>query len=67
MYGVVIVAFIVTAMIQALLAILVHIDAKRLGVERPMMWEFGVVTPAAGFLVAAYYFSQRRELATTSN
>jgi hypothetical protein len=37
-------------------------DAKRLDLENPEMYGFGVVVPTAGLLVALYYFSERRTL-----
>ncbi|APX97969.1 hypothetical protein [Natronorubrum daqingense] len=43
-------------------AIVVHFDAKRLGLENPEMYELGIIVPMAGFLVIFYYASQRGSL-----
>ena len=48
--------------VQIPLAVIVHVDAKRLGLENPMLYELGILVPTAGFLVAVVYFSQRSEL-----
>ena len=60
-------AFVFVLTIQLPLAVIVYLDARRLGLERPEIWWFGIVAPAAGFLVAWYYVSQRANLAAEVN
>ncbi|THE63379.1 hypothetical protein D8Y22_18550 [Salinadaptatus halalkaliphilus] len=48
--------------LQIPLAIVVHVDAKRLGLANPAMYELGILVPTAGLAVAFVYFSRRREL-----
>jgi len=45
------------------MAILVYIDARRLGLENPEQYDLGIILPAAGFLVFVYYVSKRGTLA----
>ena len=40
--------------IQIPMALLVYIDARRLGLETPEQYDLGIILPAAGFLVFAY-------------
>ncbi|SDK83244.1 hypothetical protein [Natronorubrum texcoconense] len=49
--------------IQIPMAVLVYIDARRLGLENPEQYDLGIILPAAGFLVFAYYLSKRGSLA----
>jgi len=56
------VAFIAFFAVQIPLAILVYIDARRLGLKDPFVWEIGVLAPAAGIPVILYYLSNRKTL-----
>ena len=49
---------------QLPIAILVYFDARRLNLKQPEKYELGIIVPAAGFIVIAYYFSNRKELPT---
>lgn len=49
--------------LQIPIAVLVHIDARRIGIEHPEWYDMGIIVPAAGFLVIPYYLSNRRRLA----
>lgn len=46
--------------VQVPLAVLVFIDAKRVGFDDPNRYAVGVLAPAAGFLFLPYYVSRRR-------
>lgn len=48
--------------LQIPVAIVVHVDAKRLGLANPEMYELGILVPTAGIAVALVYFSRRRDL-----
>jgi hypothetical protein len=58
------VAFLLVAALalQVPVAILAYVDAKRLGFENPEWYWFGIIVPAAGFAVALYYFTERKNL-----
>jgi len=53
---------IVALAVQYPVAALVYLDARRLGLRDPGTYGLGIVVPAAGFVVALYYLSVRREL-----
>lgn len=44
------------------IAVLVHIDAKRLGLKNPHMYELGIIVPMGGLLVVPWYVSRRKDL-----
>jgi hypothetical protein len=49
--------------VQFPIAVLVYIDARRLGLATPRLYAVGiVVTNVAGVFVILYYLSKRREL-----
>ena len=56
--------FLVTALIvlQVPVAILVYFDAKRLNAKNPLVYFYGILVPAAGFVVVPVYLSKRDEL-----
>jgi hypothetical protein len=56
------VAFVAFLGVQIPIAILVYIDARRLGLKDPFVWEMGVLVPAAGIPVILYYLSNRKTL-----
>ncbi|WP_394740256.1 hypothetical protein [Natronococcus roseus] len=58
------VGLLVTALIvlQVPAAILVYLDAKRLNAENPLVYFYGILVPAAGFVVVPAYLSKREEL-----
>lgn len=56
------VAFVAFLGVQIPLAVLVYIDARRLGLKDPFVWEMGVLVPAAGIPVILYYLSNRKTL-----
>ena len=53
--------------IQIPMAVLVYIDARRLGLENPEQYDLGIILPAAGFLVFAYYSSHWKSVHTRSH
>jgi len=55
-------AFVLFLAVQIPLLILVAIDARRLGLKDPLVWELGVLVPAAGIPVILYYLSERKHL-----
>lgn len=55
-------AFVAFLGVQIPLAVLVYIDARRLGLKDPFVWEMGVLVPAAGIPVILYYLSNRKTL-----
>lgn len=48
--------------IQFPIGVLMYFDAKRLNLKNPDKYWFGVILPAAGFIVILYYFSKRKSL-----
>ncbi|WP_416839404.1 hypothetical protein [Haloferax sp. DFSO52] len=49
-------------LVQFPIALFMYFDAKRLNLENPQKYWFGVTVPAAGFVVILYYFSARKDL-----
>jgi hypothetical protein len=41
-------------------ALFVHLDARRLGLDRPEVYGLGVLVPAGGVVVLVVYLSRRR-------
>lgn len=56
------VLFAVLIAVQVPVGIVLYFDAKRLNLRNPEKYWFGVIIPAAGFLVILYYFSERTNL-----
>ncbi len=58
------VGVLVTALIvlQVPAAILVYLDAKRLNAKSPFVYFYGILVPAAGFVVVPVSLSKRDEL-----
>lgn len=48
--------------VQLPIAVLVYVDARRLGLENPETYWLGILVPAGGFVVILYYLSARRTL-----
>lgn len=48
--------------VQIPAGILMYLDANRLGLKHPETYWFGVVIPAAEFVVILYYVSERENL-----
>ncbi|MFC3959343.1 hypothetical protein [Halovivax cerinus] len=48
---------------QWLVAAVVYIDARRLGLDRPGHYPLAIVVPLAGFVVVAVYATERTRLA----
>lgn len=48
--------------VQFPIGVLMYFDAKRLNLKNPHKYWFGVILPAAGFIVILYYFSKRKSL-----
>jgi hypothetical protein len=63
------VGLLVTALIvlQVPVAILVYLDAKRLNAKNPFVYFYGVLVPAAGFVVVPASLSKRDELPRDSD
>jgi len=55
-------ALIVGLAAQYPLGFAVYLDARRLGLRDPTVYGLGIVVPAAGFVVALYYLSERDTL-----
>ena len=59
----------VTALIvlQVPAAVLVYLDSKRLNAKNPITYFYGILVPAAGFVVVPVYRSKRGELPRESD
>ena len=55
-------ALFVALVAQYPVAVVVYLDARRLGLRDPATYGLGIVVPAAGFVVALYYLSERATL-----
>ncbi|MFC4543140.1 hypothetical protein ACFO5R_14515 [Halosolutus amylolyticus] len=57
-------AFLLVAVlaVQLPIAVLVAVDARRLGLANPERYELGILVPAGGLVVILVYLSRRREL-----
>jgi hypothetical protein len=62
MYDPAFVALMVGLTAQYPLALVVYLDARRLGLRDPAIYGLGIVVPAAGFVVVLYYLSARDTL-----
>ena len=62
MYDPAFVALVVGLAAQYPLGFVVYLDARRLGLRDPAIYGLGIVVPAAGFVVALYYLSERDAL-----
>jgi hypothetical protein len=62
MYDPAFVALMVGLTAQYPLGLVVYLDARRLGLRDPSTYGLGIVVPAAGFVVALYYLSERDTL-----
>ncbi|SDK25268.1 hypothetical protein [Natronorubrum texcoconense] len=62
---VVMIGLVLVLIAQYLGAIVIHFDAKRLGIENPAHYSMGVYVPLGGVLVVPVYVSRRKDLAKT--
>lgn len=60
-------ALVVGLAVQYPIALLIYLDARRRGLRDPGIYGLGIVVPAAGFVVALYYLSERDGLPTADD
>ncbi|RQG91311.1 hypothetical protein EA462_04820 [Natrarchaeobius halalkaliphilus] len=48
--------------VQVPIALLVYVDARRLALENPLVYVFGILVPAGGIIVVPIYVSRRDDL-----